>query len=82
LAKIKTKTAKKTKVAPKIPAKEVLEATVPPEIKASKKELAQEALDLLGAATPSVTSGGGTVRWISESAYNAVNSRLASIIGD
>ena len=55
---------------------------MPPEIKASKKELAQEALDLLGAATPSVTSGGGTVRWISESAYNAVNSRLASIIGD
>ena len=64
-----------------VSAKEVLAATAPPVLKGpSKKELAQEALDLLGSATPSVAYDDKTVRWLDEGAYNAIEGRLSAII--
>jgi len=84
LAKAKKATSKVPKKEA-VPAKKVLAATapVPPEPpKPSKKDLAQEALDKLGTATPSVARGGELVYWVREDAYKAVEACLVSIIED
>ncbi len=81
MAKKVAKPAEKTKVA----AKKVLTATAPtpPEPpKPSAQQLAQEALDLLGSANPSVTSGGAVVRWVNEGSYNRVNELLVAIVNE
>lgn len=75
----KTTTAKKA--VRKVAAKAVLKATEPFAVP-KKKDLAQEALDKLGTATPSVARGGELVYWVREDAYKAVEACLVSIIED
>jgi|TARA_R110000824_G_scaffold164127_2_gene340210 hypothetical protein len=82
------KASKETNKAPKkqaVTVKKVLRATAPtpPEPpKPSAQQLAQEALDLLGSANPSVTSGGAVVRWVNEGSYNRVNELLVAIVNE
>jgi len=82
LAKAKAK--KKAVVEKKtgVPAGVVLDQTepVPPVEKISKKDMAQQCLDQLGSATPSVDSNGMTIRWVPEAVYNRVNDLLGEIV--
>ena len=66
-----------------VPAKTVLAATasVPPEPpKPSKKELAQKALDTLGAATPSVGSDGEVIIWLKAGENKIIEDCLVAIV--
>lgn len=49
-------------------------------IRAKKKDLAQEALDLLGTATPSTGYDSTSVRWITETTYARLESLLSSLV--
>ena len=83
----KSKAAKK-----KVPKKVSIEAEVkeraqelsdplpPPPPAFSVRDAAQEALDRLGASSPSVESGGGIIYWVTEGNYQVIESNLAQII--
>lgn len=75
----KSKTAKNKK-APKKAAQELTAPLPPPPPAFSVKDAAQEALDRLGASSPSVESGGGIIYWVAEGNYQVIESNLAQII--
>lgn len=49
-------------------------------VKKPKKDIAQEALDLLGTATPSTGYDSTPVRWIEESTYTRLEKLIASLV--
>jgi hypothetical protein len=84
--KIKKKSPKKTKITPLPNGRELSEAVTlteplsPPEEGFHLVQAAQECLDRLGAAIPSVQSDGTIVRWVRETDYTAIEHRLSRII--
>ena len=82
MAKVK-KAPKKVPKKETVLAKTVLDQTepVPPPVPVpSKKELAQEALDMLGVATPSVGSDGTLFMWLRGPYYKGIEARLVAIV--
>jgi len=61
-------------------AQEIIAPLPPPPPAFSVKDAAQEALDRLGASSPSVESGGGIIYWVAEGNYQVIESNLAQII--
>jgi hypothetical protein len=61
-------------------AREISAPLPPPPPAFSVRDAAQEALDRLGASSPSVESGGGIIYWVTEGNYQVIESNLAQII--